>query len=111
MKTFRTIILLLTVLSVFSCDDMHDVERNGGLPLTQSSGRMLVLSEGLFNMNNSTLAYYNFDTKEFNTNYFQTKNKRGLGDTANDMILYGSKLYIAVDISSQIEVVDVNTGI
>lgn len=111
MKTFRTIILLLTALFIYSCDDMHDVERNDGLPLTQSSGRMLVLSEGLFNMNNSTLAYYNFDTKEFNTNYFQTKNKRGLGDTANDMILYGSKLYIAVDISSQIEVVDVNTGI
>ena len=71
---------------------------------------MLVLSEGLFNMNNSRLSYYNFETKELKTNYFKEKNKRGLGDTANDMIRYGSKIYIVVNVSSQVEVIDANTG-
>ena len=98
------------MLLLYSCNDMHDVERAVTLPETQQTGRMLILSEGLFYANNSKLASYNFETKELNTDYFLTKNKRGLGDTANDMILYGSKLYIAVNISSQIEVVDVNTG-
>lgn len=93
-----------------SCDDMKDKIPNGGLPQTNETSSIYVLSEGLFNMNNSTLAMYNFSTKEVFTDYFSTINKRGLGDTAGDMALYGSKIYVMVNVSSQIEVIDVNTG-
>lgn len=37
-------------------------------------------------------------------------NKRKLGDNANDMQLYGSKIYLAVSESGTIEVLDMNTG-
>ena len=36
--------------------------------------------------------------------YFELQNGRGLGNTANDMIVYGSKMYIAVAGESTIEV-------
>lgn len=77
-----------------------------------------VLSEGLINLNNSTLSWIDFgtgDTYSWNrqgkTSFdcFEKANGRYLGDTANDMILYGSRLYIAVNISSTIEIIDVTT--
>lgn len=103
--------LIFIALFCFSCNDMVDVEREIDVPENQTAGKMLVLSEGLFNMNNSTLAYYDFEKKELITDYFLQKNGRGLGDTANDMILYGSKIYIVVNVSSQIEVIDAATGL
>lgn len=111
MKLYNKILLFSALIFLASCNDMHDVERTISLPENQKTGKMLILSEGLFQMNNSSLAFYDFETKELNINYFKFKNKRGLGDTANDMMLYGSKIYIAVNVSSQIEVIDANTGV
>jgi len=89
---------------------MEDKIPDVSLPQTNETSSIFVLSEGLFNMNNSTLAKYNFKSNEFFPDYFSAINKRGLGDTAGDMGLYGSKLYILVNVSGQIEVIDVNTG-
>jgi hypothetical protein len=72
---------------------------------------LYILSEGLFNMNNSTLASYDLNSKSLISDYFLSVNKRGLGDTANDMGIYGSKMYVVVNVSSQIEVLDVKSGI
>ena len=95
-----------------SCDDMKDVPTPVDLPATPGeSGKMYVLCEGLFNMNNSTLSLLNFDNKTINPDFFLFQNNRGLGDTANDMKAYGSKLWIVVNVSSQVEVVDLKTGI
>lgn len=93
-----------------SCDDMYDKVPDGTLPVTTEKSRIFVLSEGLINMNNSTLSMYDFETRETVADYFLVKNQRGLGDTANDMELYGSKLYVVVNVSSQIEILDASTG-
>lgn len=65
-----------------------------------------VLSSGSQGSNNSSLTYYNFATKEIEPDLFTKTNNRGLGDTANDILIYGSKIYIAVYGSSVIEVTD-----
>lgn len=101
---------LAFVLLLVSCDDMVDKVPDGKLPITNETSQLFVLSEGLFNMNNSTLALYDLKNKSTEKNYFLKTNKRGLGDTANDMALYGSKLYVVVNVSSQIEVLDALTG-
>ena len=62
-------------------------------------------------MNNSTLSCIDFDSRTITSNYFDSINGRGLGDTANDMKLYGSKIWIVVNVSSQVEVVDARSGI
>jgi YVTN family beta-propeller protein len=66
-----------------------------------------ILCEGLFNQNNSTLEY--FRDGKLQSDIFEAVNHRKLGDTANDMLLYGSKLYIAVSVSSNIEIIDVGS--
>ena len=97
-----------------ACDDMEDKPAlpDSGQETVQDYGtsEMYVLSEGLFNLNNSTLARYSFETNTCMTDYFRTMNHRGLGDTANDMDIYGGKLYIVVNVSSTVEVVDLHTG-
>lgn len=77
---------------------------------TYTSLGLYVLNEGLFNMNNSTLTWYGYNINEPNTDFFALKNGRSLGDTGNDMAIYGSKMYIVVSVSSQLEVVDPYTG-
>ena len=113
MKTrLSPVFVLLIVLLLWACDDMHDTPTPTDLPDTPGeTGQMYILSEGLFNMNNSTLCRIDFDRSTMAPDFFASMNQRGLGDTANDMKLYGNKLWIVVNVSSQIEVVDVNTGI
>lgn len=64
------------------------------------------LNSGKMGSNNATLSFYNLTTKQMDADVFKTVNERGLGDTANDMIVYGSKMYIAVYNSNVIEVTD-----
>lgn len=83
----------------------------------QESGHsgMFILCEGLFNQNNSTMSWFDFSTgrpeswsRNGATSYdcFEKANGRRLGDTACGMILYGSRLYIAVSESGTVEIVD-----
>ena len=68
-----------------------------------------VLNAGKLNNNNSTITYYDFASGFATTDVFAQKNGRILGDTGEDIIQYGSKIYIAVYQSSLIEVVDPKT--
>jgi YVTN family beta-propeller protein len=91
---------------------MKDVSSPINLPETPGeTGQMFVLCEGLFNMNNSTLSLVNFEKHNITYNYFLDQNNRGLGDTGNDMKQYGSKLWIVINVSSEVEVVDLKSGI
>lgn len=108
--TYGIVFFLFSLL--VGCDDMRDVSLSTGnivMPDGESA-EVYVLSEGLFNFNNSSLARYSYRDGSLSNDYFNSINKRGLGDTANDMLLYGDKLYIVVNVSSEVEVVDFLTG-
>ena len=107
-KIFKPLLLVLKVifctfppllgglgwgLFLTSCDDMDDKlkpEINIG---AAEPTKLYILSEGLFNLNNSTLASYDLNSKTLVTDFFLTVNKRGLGDTANDMIVEDGYIY------------------
>ena len=109
---FYLFIAIILILIFSSCDDMKDIPTLVDIPqITSESGQLYVLSEGLFNMNNSTLTRIDFKNRTLDTDFFSTVNQRGLGDTANDMKQYNNYLWIVVNVSSQIEVVDIATGI
>ncbi|WP_432710556.1 DUF5074 domain-containing protein [Pedobacter sp.] len=78
-------------------------------PTAERKG-LYVLCEGLFNANNTSLAYYNYADKQLTTDRFMAVNNRGLGDTGNDIKVHGSKMYIVVNGSSTLEVVNPQTG-
>ena len=65
-----------------------------------------VLSEGTYNQNNTTLSFYNFSTGTATTDYFALANGSKLGDTGNDLLIYGGKIYIVMNVSSYVEVAD-----
>lgn len=106
--------LCLFLLLFASCDDLEDKPESipaiDGNVSETGTAELYILCEGLFNLNNSSLARYSFKNNKLTKNYFKEQNKRGLGDTANDIALYGSKLYIVVNVSSTIEVIDFYTG-
>jgi hypothetical protein len=101
--------LFLTALAVpffTSCDPKGEITQTPAI----STG-VFVLNEGKYNSNNASLTYYDFATGFASADLFLDKNNRGLGDTGQDMIKYGSNLYISVYKSSLIEVVNAQTGL
>ena len=104
----------LSFLILFvACDDMEDKPFTSSIigdPTETGTAELYVLCEGLFNQNNSSLARFSFGNQQMVRDYFKAVNRRGLGDTANDMAIYGSKIYVIVNISSTVEVIDFRTG-
>ena len=107
-------ILLLTL----ACDPEPVLLEPGQVIADADHTGIYVLSEGLFNQNNSTLSWIDFGTRQPDSwssatgssfDCFEKVNGRRIGDTANDLLLYGSKLYIAVSESSTIEILDAST--
>ena len=102
---------LLFILFVFSCKK-DDPPLPPESPGAYENG-ILVLNEGLFQQNNSSISFYNLANQQVYTQCFLTENNRGLGDTGNDFEKYNLNgkdyVIIAVDISSQIEIVEANT--
>jgi YVTN family beta-propeller protein len=95
--------LLLTMLS--SCKKKDPVTT----PVKVTTG-VYALSEGTFSNNNTTLTYYDLKTGAATTDIFKNANGFGLGDTGNDIIIYGGKMYIMMDKSSYVEVADMTTA-
>ena len=110
MKTTKIITtLLLTVLSApifISCNSKDEASST-----TEVSTGVFVLNQGKYNSNNASLTYYDFATSFASADLFLDKNNRELGDTGQDMIKYGSKIYIAMYKSSLIEVINAQTGV
>ncbi|KUL19821.1 MAG: hypothetical protein XE13_0386, partial [Proteiniphilum sp. 51_7] len=98
--------ILLTGLLLWSCTDNDNPAKE--IPVKGKA--LLILNEGSMQANNATLARYDLQEEMITKEYFLDVNKRGLGDVANDMIRYGSKIYIAVNMSGTVEVLEATTG-
>lgn len=105
-KQFLFSMILLGALLLWSCTD----DNNTGEEITHEGKSLLILNEGSMGMNDATLARYNLNEQELIKDYFNLINKDGLGDVANDMLQYGSKIYIVVSKSGTIEVIEAATG-
>ncbi len=112
-------IFITSLLCLTSCDPEPVLIGESQAIADAGHTGVYVLSEGLFNYNNSTLSWIDFRTgltdswsTSTGNSYdcFEKVNGRRLGDTANDILLYGSRLYIGVNVSSTIEILDAATG-
>lgn len=99
--------LIVLILLLFSCKKEEvKIEKIDTSLLTNGA---LVLCEGLFQQNNSSLSWINFQNSSVVNNVFLNQTSRVLGDTGNDMVEYGGKVYIVINVSSTIEVLDKKT--
>ncbi|MDD4590336.1 MAG: hypothetical protein WCS17_14210 [Prevotella sp.] len=103
---FKLAIGILVSLSVAGCSNNDEDE-----PITPASKPVpgiFVLNSGKYEGNNGSISFCNIDKNTAVTDTFSIINGRGLGDTPNDMILYGSKMYVAVYRSNVIDVIDLS---
>jgi YVTN family beta-propeller protein len=108
-QLLRSLIVIFFILTLTSCEKDPTAPPANGTRKVSSKG-LVVLNEGLFNMNNATLTWYDFKNETAHTDWFEMENNRKLGDTGNDLGVYGGKIYIVVNVSSQVEVLDAHTG-
>lgn len=101
----RYIKLLLILPLLWSCE--KDKPQNNSA--SNLSNGILVLCEGLFQQNNSSVSWIDRSSGAINNQYFLQKVGRELGDTGNDIKRYGNKVYIIVNVSSTIEVLNATT--
>ena len=65
-----------------------------------------ILNSGKLGSNNSELTHYNLADGTVSTGVFELANGKKMGDTGDDMLIYGSKLYIAMNGSAVVFVTD-----
>ena len=105
----RSINLLIFIsLAIVSCKKDDPTIDGDNVPLHDG---MMVLCEGLYQQNNSSLSFVNFNTDLSLDNFFLKTSGRQLGDTGNDMKRYGGKVYVIMNGSNTVEVISGVTGI
>lgn len=72
-----------------------------------------LLNEGNMGSNKSTLDFLDFRTGIYSRNIFPEKNPnvvKEMGDVGNDLQIYGSKLYVVLNASHKVDVLDLLTA-
>lgn len=100
-------VLLMGTAVMTSCSDDNDGPET--YLQVYSTGAYVVNSGNMYNKIESSLTAIDYASSTATQNVFKAANGRSLGNTANDGIVYGNKIYLAVDQSNTIEVIDKKT--
>lgn len=96
-----------TLIGFSSCSD--DDNNDPDIPVVEYNGAY-ILNSGKMGTNSAVLTDYYFNSAT-TANLFESTNGIGLGDTAQDIFIYGSKTYVAMYGSGLIYVIDSNAKI
>lgn len=100
-------VLLMGTAVMTSCDPAEDYPET--YLQVYSTGAYVVNSGNMGSKIESSLTAIDYASSTATQNVFKAANGRSLGDTANDGIVYGNKIYLAVDKENTIEVIDKTT--
>ena len=100
-------VLLMGTAVMTSCSDDNDGPET--YLQVYSTGAYVVNSGNMSSNIESSLTAIDYASSTATQNVFKTANGRSLGNIANDGIVYGDKIYLAVDQSNTIWVIDKNT--
>ena len=105
---YRCALVFMGAFVLASCsNDDPDVT----LPeIFESTDGVYILHEGSYFAGVAgSLSYLDYTTWDMSNGLFLAKNGRELGGTPNDILIYGSKMYIVTTDENRVEVVDANT--
>lgn len=108
-KNINIIIILFILLIISSCINtpISPIDQNFKI----GNNGALVLCEGLYGSDNSTVTCIDFSTDNYTNNYFRNSNQgQKIGDVAYDLIIKDSIVYITVSNSKTIEAFYLKTG-
>jgi YVTN family beta-propeller protein len=110
LKSLKSLIALALMAVVAASCHKDKVAPVMSTPTANRSG-VYILNQGNFGTNNSSLTYYDYTAKTLTADIYSSVNGGAkLGNTANDAEIYGSKMYIVVNVSSVIDIVNAKTG-
>ncbi|KPH11423.1 YncE family protein [Chryseobacterium sp. ERMR1:04] len=118
MKKLNIFLLFFTLAFLVSCrtDDIivrSEVVPGLAIPENTAIKGFYMLNEGNMGSNKCTLDFFDYTTGTYHRNIYAEINPnvvKELGDVGNDIKIYGSKLYIVVNVSNKIEVLDAKTA-
>ncbi len=73
-----------------------------------------LLNEGNMGSNKCSIDFYDYADGSYYRNFYAERNPgviKELGDVGNDIRIYGSRLYVVVNCSHKVEVMDAHTGV
>lgn len=117
MKKLNFCLLAFTLLFLFSCrtddyvvpSETKEVSTGEDTPIKG----FYLLNEGNMGSNKCTLDYFDYATGTYHKNIYAEINPnvvKELGDVGNHIMIYGSKMYVVVNVSNKIEVLDAKTA-
>ncbi|MBL1222051.1 YncE family protein [Chryseobacterium sp. L7] len=117
MKKLNFCLLAFTIFFLFSCrtddyvvpSEKDEVSTGEDTPIKG----FYLLNEGNMGSNKCTLDYFDYATGTYHRNIYAEINPnvvKELGDVGNDIMIYGSKMYVIVNVSNKIEVLDAKTA-
>ena len=107
MKRLYPILLILILTSFIpACSD-----DDAGAPLSvpEQARGLYILNEGTFQRSNASLSVFLPDSNKVFNNVFSAAAERPLGDVGNSLTVHDGKLWIVVNNSNRIEVMDLET--
>lgn len=106
MKRFNFLSIFIFVFILQSCVEDDGVVDFSTQPLEDYSDAYLVLNEGNFGDGVGTVSYASADFVSLRKNIFQTINGTPVGSVLQSGIVSGNQIYLVVNNSNKIEVVD-----
>jgi hypothetical protein len=101
-------LLLASCYLLQSCkSDKPNVRpENPAITLAGNASNVLVVNEGNFQFNNATISYLNGQSGQITSDIFNQKNNRSIGDVAQSATYWQSRVYVVINNSQKIEVLD-----
>ena len=110
LKHFTNILILLVVMILSSCVQDPSSPTVNSQSFGKGSG-VMVLCEGLWGMNNSSLTIFSMDSDLVINDYYQQANAgRKLGDLASDLVVVGDTAFISSSSADKIIVMRISDG-
>ena len=108
--TYVSRLLPLLFLSLLACHCSDDASTAPpAVPDVKVSG-VIILNEGNFQRGNASLSFYQPDSGTVQNDFYKKLTGKNLGDTGNSLTVHNGLLYIVVNGSNKIEVINLNTG-
>ena len=104
MNVALVVTLAFTIQFITGCKNNNNPADSSN-PIPALTKGVYVLNEGNFGRSNASLTFYSLDSNQAFQDVFGSVNKRPLGDTGNDIVIYGTKGFIVVNQSHKIEVI------
>jgi hypothetical protein len=100
MKITSQLLIIVAFLLVVSCNKLNNSNDDDTI------GSVLIFNQGGFNKGEASISVFDMETGIVQHNAFLTRNNRPLGDVFQSSIRIGDQLYLVINNSKKIEVID-----